>query len=203
MATYTPNYGLHQWVPEDQFLRTDFNEDFKKIDTALGDAKQNNIALTQALSNMSYSVYYLTMKDYYESKYYGYRRALFMEDFDTQNNVASLGGELKIQAGGMVLGWAAAPATMTTIPIPLPGISWSRAIAWLKCSEGPEYSMTVNGVPLLQTGSWSSQSTMGTECLEIQFEADAPGSNTAVITLTMAPKDQIVARAYEYAVLFL
>ena len=36
MATYTPNYGLHQWVPEDDFLRTDFNEDLSKLDTALG-----------------------------------------------------------------------------------------------------------------------------------------------------------------------
>ena len=36
MAAYTPNYQLHQWVPEDTFLRTDFNEDFQKIDTALG-----------------------------------------------------------------------------------------------------------------------------------------------------------------------
>ena len=36
MATYTSNYGLHQWAPEDNFLRTDFNEDLKKIDTALG-----------------------------------------------------------------------------------------------------------------------------------------------------------------------
>ena len=35
MATYTPNYGLHQWAPEDNFLRTDFNTDFLKIDTAL------------------------------------------------------------------------------------------------------------------------------------------------------------------------
>lgn len=36
MATYTPNYGLHQWVPEDVFVRTDFNEDLEKIDTTLG-----------------------------------------------------------------------------------------------------------------------------------------------------------------------
>ena len=36
MATYTANYGLHQWVPEDVFVRTDFNEDLAKIDTALG-----------------------------------------------------------------------------------------------------------------------------------------------------------------------
>lgn len=35
MATYTEHYGLHQWVPEDDFLRTDFNEDLLKIDTAL------------------------------------------------------------------------------------------------------------------------------------------------------------------------
>ena len=36
MADYTPNYGLHQWAPGDQFRRTDFNEDFLKLDTALG-----------------------------------------------------------------------------------------------------------------------------------------------------------------------
>ena len=35
MATYTTNYQLHQWVPEDDFLRTDFNTDFQKIDEAL------------------------------------------------------------------------------------------------------------------------------------------------------------------------
>lgn len=36
MATYTEHYGLHQWLPEDNFLRTDFNTDFQKIDIALG-----------------------------------------------------------------------------------------------------------------------------------------------------------------------
>lgn len=27
MAAYTEHYHLHQWEPEDNFLRTDFNED--------------------------------------------------------------------------------------------------------------------------------------------------------------------------------
>ena len=36
MATYTEHYGLHQWEPTDDFLRTDFNTDFGKIDAALG-----------------------------------------------------------------------------------------------------------------------------------------------------------------------
>ena len=35
MASYTSNYQLHQWVPGDNFLRTDFNEDFAKIDAAI------------------------------------------------------------------------------------------------------------------------------------------------------------------------
>ena len=35
MATYTPTISLHQWAPEDPFLRQDFNEDFQKIDTAI------------------------------------------------------------------------------------------------------------------------------------------------------------------------
>jgi len=32
MSTKTEHLGLHQWEPEDSFLRTDFNEDFAKID---------------------------------------------------------------------------------------------------------------------------------------------------------------------------
>ena len=37
MASYTTNYGLHQWEGADDFLRTDFNTDFGIIDGALGD----------------------------------------------------------------------------------------------------------------------------------------------------------------------
>ena len=52
MATYTANYQLHQWVPEDNFLRTDFNQDFQKIDSALAslqtqtDSKASSAALS-------------------------------------------------------------------------------------------------------------------------------------------------------------
>ena len=35
MANYTDNYQLHQWEAGDSFLRTDFNENFAKIDEAL------------------------------------------------------------------------------------------------------------------------------------------------------------------------
>ena len=51
MATYTPNYGLHQWVPEDQFRRTEFNEDFLKIDTALA-AKADSGSTSSTISSL-------------------------------------------------------------------------------------------------------------------------------------------------------
>lgn len=35
MASYTANYGLHQWEAADNFLRTDFNTDHQLIDAAL------------------------------------------------------------------------------------------------------------------------------------------------------------------------
>ena len=38
MASYTTNYQLHQWVPGDNLLRTDFNEDFAKIDAGIKSA---------------------------------------------------------------------------------------------------------------------------------------------------------------------
>jgi len=35
-SSYTPNYSLNQWEPDDRVLRTDFNADNAKIDAALG-----------------------------------------------------------------------------------------------------------------------------------------------------------------------
>lgn len=50
MANYTPNYQLHQWEPEDKFLRTDFNQDLSKIDTALDGLADKSAALEAAVA---------------------------------------------------------------------------------------------------------------------------------------------------------
>ncbi len=44
-TNHTPNYQLSQWEPSDQFVRTDFNEDNAKIDSAL---KANADAVSMA-----------------------------------------------------------------------------------------------------------------------------------------------------------
>ena len=50
MANYTPNYQLHQWEPEDPFLRTDFNQDLSKIDTALDSLADKGTALETTMA---------------------------------------------------------------------------------------------------------------------------------------------------------
>lgn len=60
MATYTEHYGLHQWEPTDDFLRTDFNTDFGKIDAAIhgkadGAEMQTALAKKAEIVNGSYT----------------------------------------------------------------------------------------------------------------------------------------------------
>ncbi len=50
MSAYTEHYQLHQWEPEDKFLRTDFNQDLSKIDTALDGLADKSTALEAAVA---------------------------------------------------------------------------------------------------------------------------------------------------------
>ena len=54
MATYTTNYQLHQWEASDDFLRTDFNEDFAKIDAVTRSAVETAQAKPEVIAG-SYS----------------------------------------------------------------------------------------------------------------------------------------------------
>lgn len=61
MADYTEHYQLHQWQPQDPFLRTDFNEDLQKIDTALEKHEQLTAAHAAAIPKLgNCQLYYTT-----------------------------------------------------------------------------------------------------------------------------------------------
>lgn len=50
----TPNYNLHKWEPEDSFLRSEFNDNFTALDTAVKGAKSaGDNALTTARSELN------------------------------------------------------------------------------------------------------------------------------------------------------
>lgn len=91
MASYTPHYHLHQWEPEDKFLRTDFNEDFAALDAALDRAEGRT-------ADHAYHLYNLMLQNEYEGKYTGYRSALLFDGFLDRDGVAGKTGFL--QTGG-------------------------------------------------------------------------------------------------------
>lgn len=50
MADYTEHYQLHQWQPQDPFLRTDFNADLAQIDKTLNTLADKSTALEAAVA---------------------------------------------------------------------------------------------------------------------------------------------------------
>lgn len=110
MAEYTPNYGLPQWGPGDLLLHTDFNESFKKIDTAMKAAENKAVsgdkqvtATAQAaqktadralsgLEPLGYNLYNLLLRDYYEGLETDFRQALTLDGFLDKSRIADLTG---------------------------------------------------------------------------------------------------------------
>ena len=94
MATYTNNYGLHQWAPTDPFQRLDFNQDFSKIDAALGTLAGLEGADRANLEHLSYHIYNLLLQNDYEGKSTGYKQALLFDGFQDESNIASKSSEI-------------------------------------------------------------------------------------------------------------
>ena len=101
MASYTANYRLHQWEPEDHFLRTDFNGDFAKIDAAIKSvstaAAASDAKAQRALDNLeplSYNLYSLLLQSYYDGRYTGYKKALVFDGFRDDSLYGSRSGAL-------------------------------------------------------------------------------------------------------------
>lgn len=202
-SNYTENYGLCQWEATDQVLRTDFNGDNAKLEEALSDLEARVALLDRAVPNLAYNIYDLSMKDYSSTGYHGYRRALLMEDFRTQECVGSLTGGAVVQNGALTLTGAGQTGTLTTIGFGITDVSWTHAIAWMRYKSGGTYSMAVNGVPLTMTSRWIDRTSDGTDCMEMQLEGAAAGDGTAVITLTLATGANSSAAIYDFGVVFL
>ena len=88
MANYTPNYRLHQWLPEDKFLRTDFNEDFSTIDAALGKTERSARRAVAGLERQGSDLYNLLLQNDYEGKTTGWKRALVFDGFQDGAGIA-------------------------------------------------------------------------------------------------------------------
>ena len=107
-SSYTANYGLCQWAPENAFLREEFNQDNEKIDAALkaaedkaeAETRQAQAAADRALAGLEaadYNIYNLLLQNEYEGKYTGYKRALVYDGFLDESRVASKSTAVQIK----------------------------------------------------------------------------------------------------------
>ena len=103
MANYTEHYQLHQWEPSDNFLRTDFNQDFARIDTGIRAAKAQAERLEREKAEISTGAY---TGDNAASRtiHLGFRPRAVLVEMALGNRYGSNGGE-SISGGLAVDGW--------------------------------------------------------------------------------------------------
>ena len=96
MAQFTTNIGLHQWEPDDNFLRTDFNQDFSKIDAGFS-------WLEGALARSGYEALQARLAAEVEGKTVPLGRGMIFDSFQTEARAAFSGGCSFKQGGGVLL----------------------------------------------------------------------------------------------------
>lgn len=124
-SNYTTNYGLCQWESGDQFIRSEFNQDNQKIDTALkrvadtaaADLQAVRVQLQSAaqtaqstaeqaldaLVPVAYNVYNLALRQELEGKATGWKQALLFDGFRDKAGIDTMSEALVIGGGGVVL----------------------------------------------------------------------------------------------------
>ena len=103
MAQFTSNIGLHQWEPGDNFLRTDFNQDFAKIDGAFGQCGTVQGWLEDAAARVGYEALQCRLAADSEGKNLPQGRGLIFDSFRTGGRVTLSGGCGMKDNGGILL----------------------------------------------------------------------------------------------------
>ena len=96
MAQYTSNIGLHQWEPSDHFLRTEFNQDFSKIDAGFS-------WLEGALVRSGYEALQARLAAEAEGKKIPLGRGIIFDSFQNEARVSFSGGCSFKYGGGVLL----------------------------------------------------------------------------------------------------
>ena len=133
MATYTANYGLHQWVPGDNFLRTDFNTDFQKIDAGIAAA----LAASTDKSTVVVGQYSGNGRvDRAISLGFQPKAVLLEERMGTRGNVGQVRAGLALQGAPLATREGGAAATVTEDGFL---VSYNDAVGLLTNTSGTTY----------------------------------------------------------------
>ena len=200
-SNYTTNYNLCQWQPTDQVQRTDFNADNARLEAALSSLEARVSELYRAVPRVAYTAYNLLFRGYYDSRLVGYQQGIIFERFTNDCLVSEITGSAYLQNNAIHISGQGSTGAVTSVTYVVD--KWTRAIGWVRCDNGG-VSMSINGVPMVRTGSGSALNYEGNMCIEPEFTLtlNEPGSTTVSTTLSLECLGDSNT-VYDFGVIFL
>lgn len=165
-TNHTTNYQLSQWEPEDKVLRTDFNADNAKIDTALA-------FLDVAAVNLAHQASYTALQNYVANHQIKQGRAMLCGDF-TNPSMYTITGDAVIANGALTLTEAGKTATATTGRLALAGPRWHKAMLWVHHNVA-DVTASINGRAMtLKSADFTCSPVKKETVSELFFVLDSP-----------------------------
>lgn len=216
-TNHTPNYALSQWQAADQVLRTDFNEDNLKIDTAL--RRQEGQLL--GVSALGRNLYNFFLRQKRAGQDVSWMSGLVYDDFTNSSKIESLGEGMSRNTSEQCIHFTPVngqlSASLVTKEQTLT-MAYKHAFFWIRHSiaQNPVVERWSPGsnrwIPLDYVDSngslyWSITST-GEECAECAlyqpFSMNGTSSVKMRITLTAVNSASVLpAKIYDYGMLLI
>ncbi len=201
MATnYTTNYDLCQWEPTDPVIRTDFNADNAKLETALTALEEAKIRLDRVAVNMAYYTGRFVALELRESNQHQPQHSIHAQVFQSSAGMSLTGGVV-VQNNTLVLSGAGKTGSMTTLPYSIGKSDWNQARMWIHSSQDTVVPK-LNDVSMEFVGSCFESSLSGTTCVEQEFVLYGTGGTSGKVTLELDTSTHDSLMVYDYYIVY-
>ena len=180
MATnQTTNYQLNQWEPTDPVLRTDFNADNAKIETALASLEARVSVLSRVVRDLAYYMEQVGILSILKHDEHLSQWSMVCDAFQKSSRY-EVTGQAVIQNGVLTVDGT---GTVTSMNFGLGRSSWTKAQLWVLSSGTGTINVTLNGKAMEIGTSWLSTAPDGEVGADQQYTWDGTGQSSAQIKL--------------------
>ena len=142
MATnQTTNYQLNQWEPTDPVLRTDFNADNAKIETALASLEARVSVLSRVVPDLAYYMGQVGILSILKHDEHLSQWSMVCDAFQKSSRY-EVTGQAVIQNGVLTVDGT---GTVTSMNFGLGRSNWTKAQLWVLSSGTGTINVTLNG----------------------------------------------------------
>lgn len=199
-SNYTENYGLCQWEATDQVLRTDFNGDNAKLETALSNLEARVALLDRAVPNLAFYIGQLSLQDLVERNQYLAQKSMLYEAFRFPS-VFSLTGGAQIINNVLTVSGMGTTGTATTQDTTIYSSNWTVARMWMH-GQGGSVKVYLNGEEMEWVTNSFSPEVSGETVFEREYVWRGTGIGSAQIKLALDCSNSATMSIYDYCIVF-